>query len=192
MNVKKFLCLMLAGALALSLAACGAGKPKVDYDAEFDDLMERVEDLGEKADFVSTVNIVIWQETGPEEVAAVLATLLTVENANDLKLHAYDIKEAFDTSSELECVQYAKRYQEEYKTLAGDLEALKEDIKALKDACGDDHSDGIGALQKYFSKLQSYAEFATNPSGNLMNYRSNHEDFENDMAELKSAAEFDK
>lgn len=192
MNVKKFLCLMLAGALALSLAACGAGKPKVDYDAEFDDLMERVEDLGEKADFVSTVNIVIWQEAGPEEVAAVLATLLTVENANDLKLHAYDIKEAFDTSSELECVQYAKRYQEEYKTLAGDLEALKEDIKALKDACGDDHSDGIGALQKYFSKLQSYAEFATNPSGNLMNYRSNHEDFENDMAELKSAAEFDK
>lgn len=192
MNVKKFLCLMLAGALALSLAACGAGKPKVDYDAEFDDLMERVEDLGEKADFVSTVNIVIWQEAGPEEVAAVLATLLTVENANDLKLHAYDIKEAFDTSSELECVQYAKRYQEEYKNLAGDLEALKEDIKALKDACGDDHSDGIGALQKYFSKLQSYAEFATNPSGNLMNYRSNHEDFENDMAELKSAAEFDK
>ena len=192
MNVKKFLCLMLAGALSLSLAACGAGKPKVDYDAEFDDLMERVEDLGEKADFVSTVNIVIWQEAGPEEVAAVLATLLTVENANDLKPHAYDIKEAFDTSSELECVQYAKRYQEEYKTLAGDLEALKEDIKALKDACGDDHSDGIGALQKYFSKLQSYAEFATNPSGNLMNYRSNHEDFENDMAELKSAAEFDK
>ena len=68
MNVKKFLCLMLAGALALSLAACGAGKPKVDYDAEFDDLMERVEDLGEKADFVSTVNIVIWQEAGPEEI----------------------------------------------------------------------------------------------------------------------------
>ena len=192
MNVKKFLCLMLAGALALSLAACGAGKPKVDYDAEFDDLMERVEDLGEKADFVSTVNIVIWQEAGPEEVAAVLATLLTVENANDLKLHAYDIKEAFDTSSELECVQYAKRYQEEYKTLSSELDTLKTDIKALKDACGDDHDDGIDALQKYFSKLQAYAEFATNPSGNLMNYRSNHEDFENDMAELKSAAEFDK
>ena len=192
MKYRKILSLVLAGVLALSLTACGAGTPKVDYDTEFDALMERVEELGEKADFVSTVNIVIWQETGPEEVAAVLATLLTVENANDLKPHAYDIKEAFDTSSELECVQYAKRYQEEYKNLAGDLEALKEDIKALKDACGDDHSDGIGALQKYFSKLQSYAEFATNPSGNLMNYRSNHEDFENDMAELKSAAEFDK
>lgn len=192
MKLKRFLSLMLAGALSLSLAACGAGTPKVDYDAEFDVLMERVEGLGEKADFVSTVNIVIWQETGPEEVATVLATLLTVENANDLAPHTYDIKEAFDTSSELECVQYAKRYQEEYKTLTSELETLKTDIKALKDACGDDHDDGIDALQKYFSKLQAYAEFATNPSGNLMNYRSNHEGFENDMAELKSAAEFDK
>lgn len=192
MKLKKFLSLMLAGALSLSLAACGTGAPKVDYDTEFDALMERVEDLGEKADFVSTVNIVIWQETGPEDVASALATLLTVENANDLKPHAYDIKQAFDTSSELECVQYAKRYQEEYKALSTELEALKTDIKALKDACGDDHDDGIDALQKYFSKLQAYAEFATNPSGNLMNYRSNHEGFENDMAELKSAAEFDK
>ena len=102
MKYRKILSLVLAGVLALSLTACGAGKPKVDYDTEFDALMERVEELGEKADFVSTVNIVIWQETGPEEVAAVLATLLTVENANDLKPHAYDIKEAFDTSSELE------------------------------------------------------------------------------------------
>lgn len=192
MKVKKFLSLMLAGALSLSLAACGAGTPKVDYDAEFDTLMERVEDLGEKADFVSTVNIVIWQETGPEDVASALATLLTVENADDLKPHTYDIKQAFDTSSELECVQYAKRYQEEYKALAAELDTLKDDIKALKDACGDDHDDGIDALQKYFTKLQAYAEFATNPSGNLMNYRSNHEDFENDMAELKSGAEFDK
>lgn len=32
--------------------------------------MERIEDLGEKADFVPTVNIVIWQETGPEDVAS--------------------------------------------------------------------------------------------------------------------------
>lgn len=192
MKYRKILSLVLAGVLALSLTACGAGKPKVDYDTEFDALMERVEELGEKADFVSTVNIVIWQEAGPEEVAAVLATLLTVENANDLKPHAYDIKEAFDTSSELECVQYAKRYQEEYKTLSSELDTLKTDIKALKDACGDDHDDGIDALQKYFSKLQAYAEFATNPSGNLMNYRSNHESFENDMSELKSAAEFDK
>ena len=109
MKYRKILSLVLAGVLALSLTACGAGTPKVDYDTEFDALMERVEELGEKADFVSTVNIVIWQETGPEEVAAVLATLLTVENANDLKPHAYDIKEAFDTSSELECVQYAKQ-----------------------------------------------------------------------------------
>lgn len=192
MKVKQFLSLILAGALALSLCACGAGKPKVDYDTEFDALMERVEDLGENADFVSTVNIVVWQEAGPEDVASVLATLLTVENANDLAPHTYDIKQAFDTSSELECVQYAKRYQEEYKALSTELDTLKDDIKALKDACGDDHDDGIDALQKYFAKLQAYAQFATDPSGNLMNYRSNHEGFENDMAELKSAAEFDK
>lgn len=192
MKYKKILSLLLAGALALLLTACGGKAPKVDYDAEFDALMERIETLSDNADFVSTVNIVVWQETGPEEVASVLATLLTTENANDLKPHTYDIKEAFDTYSELECVQYAKQYQEQYKALTNEMETLKADIKALKDACGDDHDDGVDALQKYFSKLQSYAEFSTNPSGNLMNYRSNHESFENDMSELKSAAEFDK
>lgn len=118
--------------------------------------------------------------------------LLTVENANGLAPRTYDIKQAFDASSELECVQYAKRYQEKYKALPAELDTLKDGIKALKDTCGGDHGDGISALQKYFSKLQAYAEFTTNPSGNLINYRTNHEGFENGMAELKSAAGFDK
>ena len=191
MNVKKFLCLMLAGALSLSLAACGAGTPKVDYDTEFDALMERVEELGEKADFVSTVNIVVWQETGPEDVATVLASMLTAKEFDDL-LSQGDIRVAFDTSRDSEAWTYVEKYQEEYTAISTGMETLKADIKALKDACGDDHGDGVDALQKYFSKLQAYAEFATSPSGNLMNYRSNHEDFENEMAELKSAAEFDK
>ena len=191
MNVKKFLCLMLAGALSLSLAACGAGAPKVDYDTEFDELMERIEDLGEKADFVSTVNIVIWQETGPEDVATVLASMLTAKEFDDLRSQG-DIRVSFGTSRDSEAWTYVERYQEEYTAVSTGMETLKDDIKALKDACGDDHDDGIDALQKYFTKLQAYAEFATSPSGNLMNYRSNHEDFENDMAELKSAAEFDK
>ena len=191
MNVKKFLCLMLAGALSLSLAACGAGTPKVDYDTEFDALMERVEELGEKADFVSTVNIVVWQETGPEDVATVLASMLTAKEFDDLRSQG-DIRVAFDTSRDSEAWTYVEKYQEEYTAISTGMETLKADIKALKDACGDDHGDGVDAIQKYFSKLQAYAEFATSPSGNLMNYRSNHEDFENEMAELKSAAEFDK
>lgn len=191
MKYRKILSLMLAGVLALSLTACGAGKPKVDYDTEFDALMQRVEDLGEKADFVSTVNIVIWQETGPEDVATVLASMLTAKEFDDLRSQG-DIRVAFDTSRDSEAWTYVEKYQEEYTAISTGMETLKTDIKALKDACGDDHDDGIDALQKYFSKLQAYVEFATNPSGNLMNYRSNHESFENDMSELKSAAEFDK
>ena len=67
MKYGKILSLVLAGVLALSLTACGAGKPKVDYDTEFDALMERIEALSEKADFVSTVNSVVWQEAGRSE-----------------------------------------------------------------------------------------------------------------------------
>ncbi len=191
MKYRKILSLMLAGVLALSLTACGVGKPKVDYDTEFDALMERVEDLGEKADFVSTVNIVIWQEAGPENVATVLASMLTAKEFDDLRSQG-DIRVAFDTSRDSEAWTYVEKYQEEYTAISTGMETLKTDIKALKDACGDDHDDGIDALQKYFSKLQAYVEFATNPSGNLMNYRSNHENFQNDMSELKSTAEFDK
>ena len=189
MKYRKILSLVLAGVLALSLTACGAGKPKVDYDTEFDALMERIEALSEKADFVSTVNSVVWQEAGPEKVSSVLLELLTASDAGDL---SYTAKNALTDYSTTERTQIIKKYKEQYTALSSELDTLKTDIKALKDACGDDHDDGIDALQKYFSKLQAYAEFATNPSGNLMNYRSNHEDFENDMAELKSAAEFDK
>ena len=192
MRWKRFGALILAGVMVLSLAACGAGKPKVDYDTEFDALMDRIEDLAEKADYVSSVNIMVWQEVGPEEVAAVLAAMLKAEGASDLSSHSYDIKQALDTSSDAESWIYVEIYKGHYNALADDMEILKTDLKALKDACGSDHNDGIAALQKYFTKLQAYAEFATDPSGNLMNYRSNHEGFENDMAELKSAAEFDK
>lgn len=125
-KVKKFLCLMLAGALSLSLAACGAGAPKVDYDAEFDTLMERIEDLGEKADFVSTVNIVIWQETGPEDVAAVLASMLTAKEFDDLRSQG-DIRVAFDTSRDSEAWTYVERYQEEYTAVSTGMETLEFD-----------------------------------------------------------------
>lgn len=189
MRLKRILTLILAGALALSLAACGAGKPKVDYDAEFDALMERIEDLSEKADYTASVNTVVWQEAGPEKVASVLLELLTASDANDL---SYTAKSALTDYTAAERTQIIKKYKEYYAALSSEMETLKTDIKALKDACGDDHGDGVSALQKYFSKLQAYAEFATDPSGNLMNYRSNHQSFENDMKELKSAAEFDK
>lgn len=120
------MCLMLAGALSLSLAACGAGAPKVDYDAEFDTLMERIEDLGEKADFVSTVNIVIWQETGPEDVATVLASMLTAKEFDDLRSQG-DIRVAFDTSRDSEAWTYVERYQEEYTAVSTGMETLEFD-----------------------------------------------------------------
>ena len=189
MKLKKILCLILVGMLALSLIACGAGSPKVDYDTEFDSLMERIEDLGEEADYVATVNSVVWQEAGPDKVASVLLELLTASDASDL---SYTAKNALTDYSTSERTQIIKKYKEYYADLSAETETLKTDLKSFKDACGDKHDDGVSALQKYFTKLQAYAEFATDPSGNLMNYRSNHQDFENDMKELKSAAEFDK
>ena len=109
MRQKKILALILAGVLALSLAACGAGTPKVDYDTEFDALMERVEELGEKADYVATVNSVVWQEAGPEEVASVLLELLTASDANDLSFTA---KNALTDYSTTERTQIIKKYKE--------------------------------------------------------------------------------
>ena len=62
----------------------------------------------------------------------------------------------------------------------------------MKDKFGVDHEDGIKALRDYYIKAESYADFAVNPSGNLLNYHSNHETYNKEMNELKSNAEFDK
>lgn len=197
---KRFSALLLASVLVLSLTACGNSQsqidepkidePKVDYDKEFDALMERIEGLSEHANYVSSANTLVWQEVGPSEVSDKLSIMLSARERFDL-IDEDEICGAFRAGYS-GVWPYIEKYQEGYEALSNELDLLKADIKALKDACGDDHADGIAALQNYYIKLQAYAEFALEPSGNLMNYHSNHESFENDMAELKAAAEFDK
>ena len=57
---------------------------------------------------------------------------------------------AFDTSRDSEAWTYVEKYQEEYTAISTGMETLKTDIKALKDACGDDHRS-----EEHTSELQS-------------------------------------
>jgi len=198
--MKKLLALALAAALALSLAACGgSGGPTLDYDEEFNGIMDRISELQKKADYVSSINTYIWQEVGPNKVADTLSNIRDLHSAMDMLESDTDVfrnvSQALDINGSdalAEAWTYIQKYNGDYDALSNDMETLKNDLKSLKDACGKEHSDGVDALQQYYIKLQAYSDFAIAPSGNLTNYHSNHQQFENDMAELRSAAEFDK
>lgn len=198
--MKKMLTLMLAAAMVLSLAACGnssgGGKePDVDYDTEFDSIMERIGSMSDTAHYVALFNEALWDEVGPEKVAGCLSEILELERGSDASSSlTQNVLKALGLGSEVaEAWNHMSTYKKSHEILSGgELAALKADVKALKDACGEEHSAGVGALQSYYTKLEAYVDFAVNPSGNLMNYRTNLGTYDTEMGELKSTAEFEK
>lgn len=214
----KFLKTIVSIIVVISILVCIPSvsfSQSMGYSEKYDRILHRIEELCEYANLIAEINTIMWQKDGPEKIGNDINIMLR------LNVNSYSnddamvlIKALGVTSDYMKAFEYTLYYQLAYASLltdeqkAGmkfpsvatiltndsfyDIEDVKNDIKALRDIYNDTHSNGIQALRNYYIKLESYAEFATNPSGNLMNYRSNHQTFEREMSELKSNAEFDK
>ena len=186
--MRKFIMSILLPVMFLSLTSCSSPD---GYDTTFDNLVARIDSLHDCADNVSTINIMVWQEVGPEYVSMYLNDIM-VANIDDSGIIYSTMYKIFDTYDKSKLETYFELYCNSCNALSNDIASLKSDIKKLIDSYGKDHSAAVSALQDYFTKLESYANFALNPSGNLINYSANHGAYENEMQELKSTAEFEK
>lgn len=210
MNLKKLILILLVLSISFVLVACSNNSSNnntssqqvteiptdtpvpttaLDYSSEFDKVLASIDKIGDNADLVATYNKAVWAEAGPSSVSYCLKILLTATDADSVSNG--DLRVAFHTSDNYILYSYAQKYQKAYKAIA-DTESVKEGIKSLKSSFGDAHSDAVSALQTYYIKAVSYAEFAMNPSGNLLNYNKNHEEFKKEMSELKANADFSK
>lgn len=186
--MRKFIMSILLPVMLLGLISCSNSE---DYNTTFTNLVARIDSLHECADNVSTINIMVWQEVGPEYASTYLNDIM-IANVDDSGILYSRMYKIFGTHDKSKLETYFELYRNSYNALSDDILSLKTDIKKLIDSYGKDHATAVSALQDYFTKLESYSNFALNPSGNLINYSASHGTYENEMQELKSTVEFEK
>jgi len=204
---RIWMCLSALMILCSVIASVQAEDTSIDYVEEFDSILSELQQLTHNASYMATVNIVIWDNVGVEEAAEHIKLIREYDLSNYYS--DYDRKRirmfvnAFSGQG-TDYFSYISYYQDAYDSLSEKtisrntqyngikLTDVSNSIKQLRDKYESEHSNGINALKEYLIKLQSYADFVINPSGNLMSYHSNNETYKNELEELKRNAEFEK
>ena len=191
----------------------------IDYDQEYDSIIESISTMNEGSNYITSVVMAVWQEAGASEAGSCLVEMLSPSCEDDCLNMSVDslsnIIDAFgidDSKSwEYQCdhggnyaknlqkfgvlkqiYEYCSTYQDKYYNVYNSQNDIKASIKTLKQSVDSEHSDAIEALEEYYLKSCSYADWALNPSGNLINYSSSCSGYKNELSELKTKAEFEK
>ena len=185
--------LLIFSMMAVSFSETTTEEVKLtgDYSSDFDLVLNRITELGDNADIVASINTLVWQAAGPETAMSALAKLLeigekgTTDDVSWYTLYRDDYREAFGSYDEYTHVTYAKKYYEAYTSVSSEVEVVKNYVKELKNTYPD-RSGAIDALKAYYIKASAYADFAINPSGNLMSLLILHAVQNNSFASSES------
>ena len=181
--MKRFLSLLMA-----YLMVCSISFAENNYDKDFDNVFNSIVTHVQKSQYVVTANLMMWQEVGPKQFVWMVQDIMKSETYDDM-IYDGDLRVVFGV---YESRTVFKTYKQNYLDIASEGDAIKQALKVFKDTYEDKHEDAVEALKKYYNKAIAYGEFATSPSGNLLNYSQTNTTLFNELEELKNDAEFEK
>ena len=179
--MKKTFLKIISFFILISLFPTLCYASSLDYSSSFDTLIGMIESLGEMADAVTLINIALWEEVGPSDVAKYIQYVLSIGQFGDTEYQGtYTLKRIKKVLGQYDYLNLSQSYYTASDSLPKYLEVAKIILRQERDKYPD-HANAFKALQEYYIKLAAYAEFALNPSGNLINYRTNRQQFQKEL-----------
>ena len=171
---------------------------KVDpqYAADFDRIYDELVSFANDATFVTTHNIKMWQAAGSntEFLLTRYSVLWLIALSGKVDVGTYKPPYSgymIDAFGKGNVLAGSISYENATENISNNLKKVKENISQLRSNYPN-YKDGIDALENLYSKIQEYANFATNledtENSTLSEYISQNETFQKAINELKDSA----
>lgn len=192
MKFKKVVVSLLLCCMLFSLSACG--KEKVDVNAEVSKIAGEIDTLYANVDVVSSMNILVWQKAGANDLMSTLSKMLSATDAKWVEKEGKNrywssyVADAFGCNSNgyKNIYEYCESYQKATNNVVSAQPTIENEIKELKSKLKkDEDKQKVEKLSSYYVKVSAYADSAINPSGNLINYKSNDQVQKKDIEIIK-------
>ena len=190
--MKKTFLKIVSFFVLISLIPSFCYASSADYSSSFDTLLGMMTAIAGTDNGIAQINIALWEEVGPSDVMRYIQHVLYIGQYGDKEYQGtYTLKRIKKVLGEYDYLALTQTYYNATDSLPRYLEATKVMIKMDRDKYPD-HAAAFKALQDYYVKLAAYTDFAINPSGNLIDYRTNYQQYQKELQELKFNAEFEK
>lgn len=214
--MKRFICLMLAGLLMVSLAACGsteseagsaeqetvqevqqeevdATPSKEQFKAAYDLTMASITLVSAYSADVISKNLDVWDRVGADSVAYCIDRIRSYEVNGDedkstimMVCVAYGYDQDIKGQKEI-ALTLADKYGESYKALLSAIDDAEESFKSLKSDYGDYYD--LSDIKDYYIEVSSFSDLAINLKGSYISYSSDASDYLNNIDRYQKAAE---
>lgn len=216
--MKKFLALVITFTIVIGISLCGCNQTVTDsssvsneemnYDTEFDKIMESIDDMNVNSEYICDLILTMWQSVDTDTLTGCIYTLKNLKSTDDDEFYSssgpnpmnvataldlHKLSPSYDSPKVRSAIyDYAVKFQEATKNVSEAKNDLKEQIKTIKDTMGNEHENGIKALQDYYIKSSTLADFALEPSGSLITYSNSYKEIKDNITEAKNTADLAK
>jgi hypothetical protein len=216
-KTKRLVASLMIFVMALTMCACStstAEEAEVEIEEEEDtfaddytEIVNEVEDLNTYTSAIVESMYSIWDAVGADAFLTCIRTILTIDetttvdniDSSIMKLAAYAIFpdeypggkgiSLSDTEEVQEVIDVASAFSSVFYSLDDLDDELTADLKEFKAKYTESHPDEVENLSDWCLESSLYVDFAQNPSGSLVEYRSSMTDYQDSMRRFQKIAE---
>ena len=215
----------MALVMVLSLAACGTDESVNevesvvnDFDAEYDEIIEQIQDLNSHASLITGIIYRAWSKVGVSNFSTFYQALLTLQEGTTVVDGVYkylgaaaivlqpnkyfddDIDAANNLVNAMNIMESDEQIAQEVLSASIDFNnalislpeedaALSENMKVFKEKYKDEHEDEVDNLREWVLESSMYVDFAVSPSGSLIEYGNSMTEYEESFNRFSKIAD---
>lgn len=155
---------------------------KQEYKVQYKEILDDISYMCSQSESLVSATRTLWDSQGTDILGQ---TIYLADQLDTLNMTEEEFAKDFDELGK-DITHFMYLYNSVKNQVSENNEELNQRIKDLKDKYGDDadKSESIQALIDYYIECSSYADFATNPSGNKITYNQKADEYETKIKSL--------